>query len=55
MIRSPASAATVATSTTSGNDRCGVVIATAAAAPTTAPVGTTGITDPTNTPSASSG
>lgn len=47
---SPSIAPSVATSSTSGSDRCGVVIATAAAAPTSAPVGTTGTIDPMRTP-----
>ena len=49
VTRSPVSAPRAATSTTSGSDRWSVVVATAAAAPTTAPVGTTGTIEPSRT------
>ena len=52
---SPRKAPRVASTSTSGSSRWSVVSETAAAAPTTAPVGTTGTTDPSSTPPNSTG
>jgi hypothetical protein len=55
VVTSPMYAAAVEINNTNGIDRSGDVIATAAAAPTTAPVGTIGMMDPSSTPKNSTG
>ena len=55
VTRSPTSAATVARAITAGSQRRPVVVAIAAAAPTTAPVGTTGTIEPSSTPAPRAG
>ena len=52
---SPVNAPRVDSSSTTGSESCPELVATAAAAPTTAPVGTTGTIEPSSTPPNSTG